>query len=135
MGFTLSIELVSVIIGFIGGIFPIILVSGRKFWIWFKYREVQRVYSVLTTEILLGNIKQTTHRHYLDLIHEIAKTENWDQIQRICEQTIHLSSSTQRKALSKILTKATVDKYYENWEKLGHLTSKELPGVPNQKSS
>lgn len=118
----MSIELFSAILGFIGGIFPIILLSGRKFYIWFRYREVQRVYSVLTTEILLGNIKQATHRHYLELIHEIAKTENWDQIQRICEQTIHLCGSRQRESLNKILSKKTVDKYYNNWDKKGHLT-------------
>ncbi len=77
--------------------------------------EVKDVYNKLHASILLGNVRQATYKNRIQSIEKLADNERWGEIKVILEQTIKLSSSTERKELNKCLGKDIVEKYIQDY--------------------
>lgn len=110
-------NIIAFLIGAGFALIPFSLEKIYKLYIWWKYREIRKVYSVMIPELTVGKISFSGAKLWIETLLKIAPLDEWEQIGRILEESIYLAQINQRERLEKVLTKEIVDKWVANYQK------------------
>lgn len=96
---------------------PIIVEKSWSLFNRIKYRKIIKTYTILTSEILAGNLKSQRFQNLREIIIDLARLNAWEQMERILTPIIKTMESTEQPQLdyylSKKLTEHWIKKYWK----------------------